>query len=288
MRIVLDRCLVARPAHSPLTVSLLSAELGHPLDGLSDEQSKSIILSLDHALSDLAPHGFVTYKSGGHVIGFVPEARRFRTEPLTSTWTELRSGYLDPDDEAFLASLASMSEQPGADLADVTEIDARDVFTSLGWDWDGDRAEAIYRNLKGRFFIEGVLFGGPSIQARITYAGLVRALDEAGSLLREAEDHLRVGRLRAAGCVAAVELERRLKLIAPKPSVSRRDPGLEDYNQSAFKNGVIDQETWTLISRLSTIRKRCVHALDREPQQDEVRSLIDGVEDILRRYPAPS
>jgi hypothetical protein len=36
---------------------------------------------------------------------------------------------------------------------------------------------------------------------------------------------------------------------------------------------------------LAVIRKRCVHVLDREPEPDEVRRLIDGVERILRRYP---
>jgi hypothetical protein len=68
---------------------------------------------------------------------------------------------------------------------------------------------------------------------------------------------------------------------------ARRDPTLEDYNQSAFKPGHIDQETWTLISNLAVIRKRCVHVLDREPEAAEVRDLIDGVERVLRRYPAP-
>jgi hypothetical protein len=133
------------------------------------------------------------------------------------------------------------------------------------------------------------MYGGPSIQLRATYAGLVRAYDETGAILREAEDHLHAGRLRAAGCVAAVELERRLKAIAPSPVVSgRRDPSLEDYNQVAFKTDVIDQGTWTLITNLAVTRKRCVHVLDREPSADEVRDLIDGVEGVLRRYPSPT
>jgi uncharacterized protein YutE (UPF0331/DUF86 family) len=84
-------------------------------------------------------------------------------------------------------------------------------------------------------------------------------------------------------------LERRLKLIAPPPvRIKRRDPGLEDYNQAALRAGVIDQETSTLVSRLAAIRKRCVHVLDREPETAEVKSLIEGVEHVLRRYPAPS
>ncbi len=148
---------------------------------------------------------------------------------------------------------------------------------------------AVTRHLQECAFLRSRIFGGPSITLRVTYAGLVRAYDDTGGLLREAQDHLHAGRLRAAGCIAAVELERRLKMIAPAPNVStKRDPGLEDYNQAAHKAGVIDQEAWTLVSRLAVIRKRCVHVLDREPEHDEVRSLIDGVEAVLRRYPAPA
>lgn len=185
--------------------------------------------------------------------------------------------------------MARLAEQPGEDRADVAEVDAQDVFADLGWEWDTDRPVTIFGHLKERFFVEGRMFGGPSITMRPTYAGLVRAHDETGAILREAEDHLHMRRLRAAGCIAAVELERRLKAIAPTPVVSgRRDPSLEDYNQSAYKANVIDQATWTLITNLAVTRKRCVHVLDREPEHDEVRDLIDGVEGILRRYPAPS
>jgi hypothetical protein len=86
-----------------------------------------------------------------------------------------------------------------------------------------------------------------------------------------------------------VELERRLKeLVGGPPPVSRRrDPTLEDDNQAAYRAHVIDQETWVSISTLAVVRKRCVHVLDREPEHEEVRRLVDGVEVILRRYPRP-
>jgi hypothetical protein len=281
--------LVERPRHAPLTIWQLAEEVGLPINGQPDEVRNPVILMLDHVLRDLATHGLVEYDSGGQSIGYPPAARRFRTDPLTTVWPELRSGYLDPDDETFLDALAKLSEQPGEDRADVAEVDAHDVMDALGWDWgNGDCPFQIYGHLKQRYFVEGRLFGGPSISARVTYAGLVRALDDTGNLMREAEMHLQGGWLRAAGCVAAVQLERRLKAIAPTPTgLKRKDPGLEDYNKAAFDAGVIDQETWTQITRLAAIRKRCVHVLDREPEHDEVRDLIDGVEGILRRYPPP-
>lgn len=285
---VLRVVLRERPRHQPLMLWQLAEELGLHVNGQPPEIANPIVHGLDHVLRDLAPHGLVHYDSDGHEVGYPPAARRFRTEPLTATWPELRSGYLDAEEEQFLAAVARVSERPGDDRADVAEVDAQDVFRDLGWDWDGSRAVAVFGNLKGRFLVEGRMYGGPTIQLRVTYAGLVRALDNTGAVLREAEDHFQVGRLRAAGCIAAVELERRLKTIAPPPAVSgRRDPTLEDYNQSAFRANRIDQATWTLISNLAVIRKRCVHVLDNEPETAEVRTLIDGVEGILRRYPAP-
>lgn len=284
---VLHVVLRERLPDQPLAIPKLAAEVGLPIDGLAESDRNKILLALDHALRDLAPHGLVLYDSGGQTIGYPPGAGRFRIEPLTSTWPELRSGYLESDDEAFLDALANLSEQPDSNPADVQEVDAQEVFAALGWKWDGHRAVAIYGHLKERFLVEGRMYGGPAIFARVTYAGLVRARDDTGSLLREAEDHLRARRLRAAGCMAAVELERRLKQLAGRPpKVShKRDPSLEDYNQAAFEAQVIDQETWESISTLAVTRKRCVHVLDREPEADEVRLLVDGVERILRKYP---
>jgi hypothetical protein len=277
-----------RPRHQPLMLWQLAEELGLHVNGQPPEVANPIVLGLDHVLRDLGRHGLVEYDSASPQVGYPPAARRFRTEPLTATWSELRSGYLDTEDEEFLVAVARLSERPGEDRADVTEVDAQDVFRDLGWGWDGSRAVAVFGNLKDRFLVEGRMYGGPSIRLRVTYAGLVRALDDTGAILREAEGHLQAGHLRAAGCIAAVELERRLKAIAPTPVVSaRRDPTLEDYNQSAFRAGHIDQATWTLISTLAVIRKGCVHVLDREPEPAEVRTLIDGVEGVLRRFPAP-
>lgn len=284
---VLYDALKERPSREVLTIGKLGAELGLPLDGVADAERNENLMALDHVLRDLAPHGFVEYKSDGYSVSYPSAARRFRTEPLSATWTELRSGFLASDDEAFLTALASLSEKPAPDYADVVDVDARDVFAALGWDWDGRRAVEIYGHLKECFFVEGRVYGGPAVSMRITYAGLVRALDETGHLLREAEDHLQTRRLRAAGCIASVELERRLKeLVGTPPAVSRkRDPTLEDYNQAAYGARLIDQETWESISTLAVIRKRCVHVLDREPDTEEVRRLVEGVEVILRRYP---
>ena len=286
---VLRAVLSDRPAYTLLTIPKLAEELGLSFGSLPDAEQNNVTLSIDHVLTDLAPYGLVRYDSGGHSIEYPPGARRFRVEPLRSTWHELGSGYLEADDEDLLSALAGLSEQPNELSADVASVPFADVFAVLGWDWDIHRAIAIYEHLRDCHFVEGRMYLDGGGDLRITYGGLVRALDETGVLLREAEGHLQAHRLRAAGCIAAVELERRLKqLVVPPPKVSRtRDPSLEDYNQAAFTAGIIDQETWKSVSSLAAIRKRCVHVLDREPEVDEVRRLLDGVESILRRFPSP-
>lgn len=286
---VLRAVLSDRPAYTLLTIPKLAEELGLSFGSLPDAKQNEVTLSIDHVLTDLAPHGLVRYESGGRSIGYPPSARRFRVELLSSTWYELWSGYLEAEDEDFLFALAGLSEQPSERSADVASVPLANVFAVLGWDWDITRAIAVHEHLADRYFVQGRLYGGSGGDLRITYAGLVRALDETGVPLREAAEHLQARRLRAAGCLAAVELERRLKqLVMRPPKVSRRrDPSLEDYNQASFAAGIIDQETWESVSTIAVIRKRCVHALEREPEVDEVRLLLEGVERILRRYPSP-
>jgi hypothetical protein len=65
-----------------------------------------VIIGLDHVLSDPRAHGVVDYPPDGHYVGYSPRARQFRTEPLSATWPELRWGYMEADDEAFLVLAA--------------------------------------------------------------------------------------------------------------------------------------------------------------------------------------
>jgi hypothetical protein len=91
----------------------------------------------------------------------------------------IRSGYLEPEDEAFLAALARLSERPGIEHAEVAEVRAENVFAALGWVWDGPRAATVCGNLREQGLVAGSMFPGYSIAARVTYAGLVRALPTA-------------------------------------------------------------------------------------------------------------
>lgn len=176
---VVRMVLRERPANMPLTMGKLAADLGLPFDERSDAERDEVILALDHVLRDLAPHGVVNYESEGFTIDYPPTARRFRVEPLASMFPLIRSGYLEAEDEAFLAALARLSECPGIEHADVAEVRAEEVFAALGWDWDGPRAVTVYGNLHEQGFVAGSMFPGYSIVARVTYAGLARALPTA-------------------------------------------------------------------------------------------------------------
>jgi hypothetical protein len=176
---VLRVVLRERPANMPLTMGKLAADLGLPFDERSDAQRNEVILALDHVLSDLVPRGVVQYESEGFTIDYPRTARRFRVEPLSSMFPLIRSGYLEAEDEAFLAALARLSERPGIEHADVAGVGAEEVFAALGWDWDGPRAVTVYGNLHEQGLVEGSMFPGYSIAARVTYAGLARALPTA-------------------------------------------------------------------------------------------------------------
>ncbi len=285
---VIRAVLAERPSHTMLTIGGLAEDLGLPFGPLSDTERNDVTMAIDNVLRDLAPYGLVTHNPGGYTIEHPPEARRYRIEPLSSKWSEMRAGYLAPDEEAYLSAVARLSEKPGERMAEVVSVPFPEVFAELGWDYDWDRAFTLTNDVCG--FVQARMYGGGGGGIRIAYAGLVRVLDVTGALLREAEDHLQAQHLRAAGCVAAVELERRLKeLVAGRPmKVSgKRDPSLDDYNRTAFEADLIDQETMNEVRGLAVIRKRCVHVMDTEPDADEVGRLLAGVERILRRYPKP-
>lgn len=105
--------------------------------------------------------------------------------------------------------------------------------------------------------------------------------------LAEARDHLAVGRPRAAGCVAGIELERRLKALCLAGSVPITDklPSLADYNQALRKAKVYPQATWRKIDALLDLRNRCAHVLELEPTPAHALELVDGIEEVLRVLP---
>jgi len=90
--------------------------------------------------------------------------------------------------------------------------------------------------------------------------------------------------LRGAGAIAGVVLEKHFKQVMENHSITSRKKhlALNDYNELLKENSIVDIPTWRQIQRLGDIRNLCDHSKDREPTNDEVMELIDGVNKITK------
>lgn len=91
---------------------------------------------------------------------------------------------------------------------------------------------------------------------------------------------LKSGFIRAAGAVVGVVLEKHLAQLCVnhKVSVTKKNPGIADYNDLLKNSNVYDVVLWRFIQRLDDLRNLCNHHKNRDPKSEEVQELIDGVE----------
>ena len=54
-------------------------------------------------------------------------------------------------------------------------------------------------------------------------------------------------------------------------------------NDPLKSNNIYDHPTWRKVQYLTDIRKLCSHKKDREPTIEEVRELISGVNEIIKK-----
>jgi hypothetical protein len=95
---------------------------------------------------------------------------------------------------------------------------------------------------------------------------------------------LSAGHVRSAGVVAGVVLEAHLKQLAIDHSVSlgRRKAVLSSINDALKDADVYDIPAWRRVQFLTDIRNLCAHKSERDPSTDEVRTLIDDVDKIVK------
>jgi hypothetical protein len=112
---------------------------------------------------------------------------------------------------------------------------------------------------------------------------LVRA-DLLDSELDAARELVKNGFLRGAGAIAGVVLEKHLAQVCANHSVPvpKKDPAISDFNDLLKKADVLDVAGWRKIQRLGDIRNLCDHNKHREPTEDEVIELIDGVDKLSK------
>lgn len=112
---------------------------------------------------------------------------------------------------------------------------------------------------------------------------LVQA-DLYDSELEGSRDLLKKGFSRGAGVIAGVILEKHLSQVCinHKIIIRKKNPTISDFNDLLKQNNAIDVPNWRFIQRLGDLRNLCGHNKDREPTNDEVAELIDGVGKILK------
>ena len=249
-----------------------------------DKAERDVDAAIAAACDDLEQIRLIETKQDWASVMPTLDARPFRTGSLRGMWSSLAAGALDPDEEAFLREIVSLSEVEHDSWAAATWVMTSDAFDRLGWDWDRGRSLKLLAVLERHLFVAKRVTVGDVHNVRMCFAGAVRVMDEVGNVLLEARDHLAAGRLRAAGCIAGVELEWALKDLcaATHAEVHAKDPTIAHYNDALKAKKVYQQPTWRKIQHLADLRNKCAHVLDEEPTDEEVRELLDNVDVVLR------
>lgn len=98
--------------------------------------------------------------------------------------------------------------------------------------------------------------------------------------LESARELLNKGFVRGAGAISGVVLEKHLLQVCHNHNVKlrKKHPSLGDYNEALKKEIIIDVATWRFISHLADIRNLCSHKKKKDPKEEDVSDLIDGVD----------
>jgi len=112
---------------------------------------------------------------------------------------------------------------------------------------------------------------------------LVQA-DLFDSELDAARELNKKGFVRGAGAIAGVVLEGHLAQICENHNikVKKKNPSINDYNQLLKDNDVIETKDWRFIQHLADLRNLCDHKKKREPREEEIEELINGVEKVTK------
>jgi len=112
---------------------------------------------------------------------------------------------------------------------------------------------------------------------------LVQA-DIFDSEIDTSKELLKKGFIRAAGAICGVVLEKHFSTVLDSHSLnlSKKNPTINDYNELLKNQDIIDIPTWRHIQLLGDIRNLCDHDKKQEPTKEQVQSLIDGTDKIIK------
>lgn len=112
---------------------------------------------------------------------------------------------------------------------------------------------------------------------------LVQA-DIFDSEIDTSKELLKKGFIRASGAICGVVLEKHFSTVLDSHSLSlsKTNPTINDYNELLKNQSIIDIPTWRHIQLLGDIRNLCDHNKNQEPTKDQVQTLIDGTDKIIK------
>jgi hypothetical protein len=213
VEVVLRKIADGEP-RQPYGMESLGKALGLAMDNRPGGDYMAQFGAIAAAVDDLSDVGLLA-ENDPYRLAVTPQARRYRTHSLRDQWPALREGHLEPDEETYLAALATLSEVSHENWAEVHSLSSVDVFHGIGWEWDRQRSWTVLQGLTAGQFVKSNSTN-TSDTVRLCLAGAIRVHDEAGAALAEAREHLTVGRLRAAGCIAGGRCASRRRPRSPR------------------------------------------------------------------------
>ena len=89
---------------------------------------------------------------------------------------------------------------------------------------------------------------------------------------------------RAAGAMAGVVLERHLHQVCENHNIviKKKNSTINDLNELLKENEVIEVPQWRFIQHLGDLRNLCDHEKKKEPTEEQITDLIDGVGKITK------
>ena len=103
------------------------------------------------------------------------------------------------------------------------------------------------------------------------------------SELDAAQELCKRGFFRASGAMAGVVLEAHLSHVCTQHNLKTRKkkPTIGDLND-LLKDNVIDTAKWRFVQHLGDLRNLCDHKRERDPEQNDVNDLIEGVKKVIK------
>lgn len=104
------------------------------------------------------------------------------------------------------------------------------------------------------------------------------------SELDSAKELNKKGFVRGAGAIAGVVLEKHLAQVCDNHNLkaSKKNPTINDFNQTLKDADVIEVKDWRFIQRLADLRNLCDHNKKTEPTKEDIGELIDGTEKVSK------